>query len=239
MLLGAILVLTSAAFYFVHYLLFGDVHHIFIYLVGDIAFVPVEVLLVTLILHKLLESRDKKALLHKLNMVIGAFFSEAGTDLLKLFSGFDTSIESIREKLNVTSKWEDTEFNATLKELKQYTSRIDLDGEDLDRLKTFLLEKRRFMLGLLENPNLLEHDSFTDLLWAVFHLTEEMAHRASMENLPETDRKHLKGDIDRAYTALIAEWIDYMHHLKKNYPYLFSLGIRTNPFHPEASIIVK
>jgi len=31
------------------------------------------------------------------------------------------------------------------------------------------------LLGLLGNPNLLEHDSFTDLLWAVFHLMEELS----------------------------------------------------------------
>jgi len=29
-----------------------------------------------------------------------------------------------------------------------------------------------------------------------------------------------------------------MHHLKRNYPYLFSLAIRTNPFDPNARVIV-
>jgi hypothetical protein len=27
-----------------------------------------------------------------------------------------------------------------------------------------------------------------------------------------------------------------MEHLKKEYPYLFSLALRTNPFDPEASV---
>jgi len=43
---GAALILLSAFFYFVHYLIFRDPHHIFIYMVGDIAFVFIEVLLV-------------------------------------------------------------------------------------------------------------------------------------------------------------------------------------------------
>ena len=60
---------------------FRDTHHIFIYLIGDIAFVFLEVLLVTLILHQLLRYREKKAMLNKLNMVIGAFFSEVGGEL--------------------------------------------------------------------------------------------------------------------------------------------------------------
>jgi hypothetical protein len=40
-----------------------------------------------------------------------------------------------------------------------------------------LLSKRDFLVALMENPNLLEHESFTDLLWAVFHLVEELAVR--------------------------------------------------------------
>ena len=48
-LLGMCLLVLSALFYFLHYLIFRDPHHIFIYLIGDVAFVFVEVLLVTLI----------------------------------------------------------------------------------------------------------------------------------------------------------------------------------------------
>ena len=58
-LLGLLLILLSIFFYVIHYLLFKDSHHIFIYLVGDIAFVFIEVLLVTLIIHKLLELREQ------------------------------------------------------------------------------------------------------------------------------------------------------------------------------------
>jgi hypothetical protein len=31
----------------------------------------------------------------------------------------------------------------------------------------------------------------------------------------------------------------YMQHLKQNYPYLFSLAMRTNPFDANASAIVR
>jgi hypothetical protein len=43
-------VALSALLYFVHYLIFRDVHHIFIYLLGDLAFLPIEVLLVVIII---------------------------------------------------------------------------------------------------------------------------------------------------------------------------------------------
>ena len=110
--------------------------------------------------------------------------------------------------------------------------------DDLSALKRFLRVKRGFMLGLLENPNLLEHNEFTDLLWAVFHLMEELAARDSFAGLPDSDLEHLCGDITRAYSLLVREWIVYLRHLKLDYPYLFSLAVRTNPLNPEARVEV-
>ena len=55
--LGLSLIALSAFIYLIHYAIFGDAHHIFIYMVGDIAFVPIEVLMVTLIIHRLLTER--------------------------------------------------------------------------------------------------------------------------------------------------------------------------------------
>jgi len=37
----------------------------------------------------------------------------------------------------------------------------------------------------------------------------------------------------------MGQWLDYMKHLKNNYPFLFSFAIRTNPFDTEASPVVK
>jgi hypothetical protein len=75
-------------------------------------------------------------------------------------------------------------------------------------------------------------------LWAVFHLTEELVHRKNLKILPKTDYQHLAKDIQRAYHLLIIEWLYYAKHLKTNYPYLFSLAIRTNPLDSNASIEV-
>ena len=68
--LGLILIALSAFVYFIHYLIFRDIHHVFIYLIGDIAFVFIEVLLVTLIIHRVLTIREKRTMLEKLNMII-------------------------------------------------------------------------------------------------------------------------------------------------------------------------
>lgn len=63
-----------------HILFFEDAPTLFFYLALDIVFVPVQVLLVTLIIERLLNERERQAMIKKLNMVIGAFMSEVGGD---------------------------------------------------------------------------------------------------------------------------------------------------------------
>jgi len=238
-ILGLILMALSAMVYYVHYLVFRDARHIFIYLIGDIAFVFIEVMLVTLVLHSLLAYREKKALLKKLNMVIGAFFSEVGTDLIRTISKFDSDTPNIAKQLVITSEWSDGDFRKTHKAILSHTPSIDHKKMNISFLKEFLSKKKDFLLALLGNPNLLEHESFTNLLWAVFHITEELCHRKNPDELAEIDRQHLAGDVKRAYNLLISEWIMYMNYLKADYPYLFSLAMRTNPFDINASAELK
>ncbi|MFA5014615.1 MAG: hypothetical protein WC549_03630 [Actinomycetota bacterium] len=238
LILGLILISLSGLLYLFHYVIFKDIHHIFIYLLGDIAFVPIEVFLVTIVVHRLLSDREKKALLTKLNMVIGAFFSEVGTKLLIFLSDYDKNSNILMEHLSEVRIWTARDFKEIYKKLKSYQSDVKINPENLENLKKFLIKKREFLLRLLENPNLLEHESFTDLLWAVFHLTEELEKRENCKKLPAADYGHLIGDTKRAYNIIVLEWIAYMSHLKNNYPYLFSLAIRTNPFDLKASPII-
>jgi hypothetical protein len=235
---AAALILTSAVLYAFHWLIFRDYHHIFIYMVGDIAFLPVEVLLVTLVIHRLLSQREKRALLQKMNMVIGAFFGEVGIDLLDLLAEFDEKPDAILGELIVDAEWTDKRFRTVAKAVREHDFTIDATRGDLEELRVFLSDKQDFLLRLLENPNLLEHDTFTNLLWAVFHLADELVHRDDVTTLPATDYGHLSGDVKRVYGFLIAEWLDYMHYLKVKYPYLFSLAVRTNPFDAAASVVV-
>jgi hypothetical protein len=122
--------------------------------------------------------------------------------------------------------------------LRHHPCSVAVDAADLQELCRYLKERRGFHLRLLENPVLLEHESFTDLLRAVFHLTEELERREDFSGLPESDIAHLSGDIARVYSLLVGQWLGYMEYLQKNYPYLFSLAMRSNPFDETASAIV-
>lgn len=185
-----------------------------------------------------LSRREFRQRLEKLNMVIGAFYSEVGTRLLARFSDYDPKLEEIRKDVLVATKCPDDEFSQVSDRLRAYDYSVDIDLVDLRHLKEFLSSKRGFMLRLVENPTLLEHEEFTDLLMAVFHLTEELVHRAELKELPDSDRMHIAGDIKRVYVMLVHQWLDYMRYLKSSYPYLFSLAMRTNPFDQEATPVV-
>jgi len=234
----AIFLAASALFYFIHFLIFGDPHHIFIYLLGDFAFLPLEVFLVVIVIERILTRREKQAMLYKLNMVIGAFFSEIGNQLLSRLLGHFDNREEISRNLNVTADWAAKDFKRA--DAFAYHLKIDIDIRklNLEGLKNFLAQKRVYLLTLLENPNLLEHDRFTDLLWATTHLDEELEARPSLDNLPQSDLEHLAVDIQRMYDHLASEWLDYVQHLKSSYPFLYSLILRTHPFQEHPSPVV-
>ena len=238
-ILGWLLVLVSAIAYLAQIVIFRRTEDTFFYMLQDFAFVPIQVLLVTLILNELLRRREKRALLGKMNMAIGAFFSEVGTPLLRSLAALDDQAERLRNDLMLSNEWSRRDFANMRKGYRSHEGQTDIHKSDLERLRTFLQERRQFLLNLLQNPNLLEHESFTNLLWAVFHLAEELVCRSDLKKLPDTDYQHLAGDMRRVYLLLISEWLAYMEHLKVNYGYLFSLAIRTNPFNPEASPEVR
>jgi len=187
----------------------------------------------------MLSRREKEARLKKLNMVIGLFFSEIGTRLLTYFVKVDPQVASLRAQLIVTPTWSDAEFLEVRRILRDHKYRVDIEKVPLADLNRFFDGKVDLLLRLLENPSLLERESFTETIRAVFHFREELLHRIDLGQLPESDKTHLAGDINRAYSLLTHQWLEYMKYLKDSYPYLFSLAMRTNPFDPDASAILK
>lgn len=235
---GVVLLALSTGLYLLQVAVFQRRADTGFYLLQDLAFLPVQVLLVTLVVARLVTRRERQTMLDKMNMVIGAFYSEVGTELLKRLHALDARAGAIGPELWVRSDWAPRRFVDAIGVARRHGSKIECQRADLDELRRFLLSRRDFLLRLLENPNLLEHDSFTDSLRAVFHLTDELAQRTDLQALPDTDVQHLSGDIDRAYKCIVAEWLAYMRNLKRDYPYLFSLALRTNPFDPAARVEV-
>ncbi len=232
-----VLIGISATLYCAHFMVFHDMHHIFIYLLGDIAFLPLEILLVSIIFQKIIEEREKRITFKKLSMVIGVFFSETGTKLLHMLSNSDQNIDPILKILIMNNTWTKKDFEGAYHAVDTYTPSFEFAS--LSHIRQFLNHHRTMMLKIIENPTLLEHELFSELMMAVFHLQEELYSRPDTENLPHNDLEHIKMDAARAYGMLLKQWLMYMQHLKEEYPYLFSFAIRTNPFDIHAKVQIS
>ena len=209
------------------------------YLVDDIAFLFIQVLLVSLLLDGLMQRRTRETMLKKLNMIIGAFFSECGAELLGRMAALDAQLGEVRGDLVATMAWEEKDYERAKRAFRKHRPVITLSAGDLAGLRRRLEVEKTYLLGLLGNQALLEHETFTDLLWAVTHVAEELHARSDLAALPRADAAHLAGDVRRAYTLLGVQWIDYLRHLQTQYPFLFSLAVRTNPLDPAASAVVS
>jgi branched-subunit amino acid transport protein len=233
-LVALVLVALSGLLYLVHGLVFRDPRHLADWLLNSLAFLPLQVLFVTFVVDRLLADRERRARRYHMNMVIGTFFSSAGNDLLRRLRGFMPCDEEICSRLAAGLKWSDEDFRRAGTYAAEVKLPIAVSAAGLTDLRDVLAGQRDFLLRLLENPTLLEHEAFTDLLWAVCHVAEELAARERLDDLPASDLEHLTGDVARAYSALVKQWLQYLLHLRANYPYLFSFAVRTNPLIPDA-----
>lgn len=236
-LVALLLAVLSVVLYYLHFIVFKDSHHIFIYALGDLAFLPLEIVFVSLIFHKIIEDKEKKKMVRKLNMLIGVFFSEIGTKLLELLADSDKNIDRLKNKLVITNSWTKKDYDNAGRIVDTYNA--DVSRVDLGVLKSFLGGKRDFMLKIIENPTLLEHEYFSELMMSIFHLQEELANRKDIVGLASNDSDHITIDIARVYSKLLKDWILYAQHLKAEYPYLFSFVLRTNPFDDNAKVEIS
>ena len=227
-LLIAGLTLLSICIYLIQNAIFHNPHDTIYYLLGDLAFIPVQVIVVTLVIDKLVNYVEKRNNAKRIHVIISSFFTEAGTELMSAMSRFNRNQEDLCRILSV----EDFGKNISLKlkkQLKAFRYDIYADPTGLAEMRAGVSAHKPYMLRMLENTNLMEHDLFTDMLWSVFHVADELDTR-NLTKLSEPDIDHLSYDILRAYSALNLEWIGYMDYLEREYPYLFMLAIRKSPF---------
>lgn len=238
--LSIILISTSMIIYYLQIVIFGEKPSI-IYesFLSQLAFLPIYILLVTIIFEQLLDKKQKEAKIRKINILVGAFYSEIGKELLHKISLIDKNLDNVREKFIFTEESFEDNFSDTLKFIKTYSSNITSEVDDLNKLKIFLVDKKESLFSITKNSELMEHENFTELVLAVFHLYDELSRRDELNDISKTDYEHLQLDIERVYLRLLNEWVKYLKHLSKEYPYLFSLEIRVNALCLNASVEVK
>lgn len=228
-LLGLGLVGLSALLHAVHYAIFQDLHHILIYLLADIAFIPLEVFFVSVVLERIIEKRDERTITKKLNMLIGLFYQEVGNDLLTQFVHADLGLASNRLDAMIDFKWDAAKYKNLSACIKMHKYNVSMAHIDLNAMDSLMTMKKDMVVSLITNPTIHEHGAFSEVLMSLFHLADELKHRP-LEALTREDIDHLKVDIDRVYRKLAEEWVTYMSHLQVDYPYLFLAAVKSNPF---------
>jgi hypothetical protein len=228
--IALVLIGASVILYSINYLIFHDIEHIFIFLLSDLAFSFIEVIIVGLIIDRFLASREKRSVLYKLNMISGIFFSEIGTKLLGLLLDLFDNRSEICPCLDIGEHWSHSDFVKARNELSKSKIKQKHNNIDLQNLKNYLNQHKSLLLEIITNPNVLEHDEGVELLWAVFHLSDEL-------NALETGNKGIQGTDEivmdeavRVYQMLSIEWLNYMEFSQNKYPLFYKAVLSTNQF---------
>ncbi|MGL4874364.1 MAG: hypothetical protein ACRC30_06905, partial [Clostridium sp.] len=103
--IGILLIGLSLFLHFLHYKMFNDLHHTLIFLVADIAFIPMDVFFTAFVIEKLLDKRERAHKFEKLIIIKGVFFSEFGTELLEEFIKCDDDIQKIEGVAQIDKNW--------------------------------------------------------------------------------------------------------------------------------------
>ncbi|MDM8534789.1 hypothetical protein QUF55_08840, partial [Clostridiaceae bacterium HSG29] len=175
--LGVALILTSLLLYVIHFYIFHDMEHLTIFLVSDIAFVPLEVFLVSLILERMIKKHEEERATKKLHMLVGMFYQEVGDKLLRMFVKADEGIKLNDIWISVDTTWTKENYKELEKLIKSHSHIINIDKIDLKELYKMLSFKRSLIINFLTNPILLEKDYFSNELSSILHILTELEYR--------------------------------------------------------------
>ena len=132
----------------VHYLLFQDSRYLFTYLLADLAFIPIEVLIVTLVIDQMLESRERQQRLEKMNMVIGISSPGSGPRCSPCSPRADPCPGPLQSQMVAGTDWTSDRFREAHEGLTSWKCRIDRHASTAKRCGHFSCRMRTFSSAL-------------------------------------------------------------------------------------------
>lgn len=225
-----ILIAVSAVIYLIQFIFFHDIRDTAFYMLQDWAFLPIQIALVTIIAGKIINEHEKAERIEKTRMLAGSFFREVGDELMSDLVPCIENRAELSSILHITPEWGEKDFRLAAEKVKSTSINLNCGPEDFKMAAGLLAEKRLSLLVIAANPDLLEHEEFTDMMWAVFHLSDEFTLRGDPSGLSRADLDHLNSDTCRVAEGLISNWLCSLAYIRKEYPYLFLLEAARNPF---------
>lgn len=220
-IISLVLASLSALMFLIHYIVFGQALNTAYYSLMNLCFIPINSLVVTIILEKLIDYKAKQERIEKLNMLVGIFFTEVGLKLMHLII---TSDENAKNSILTFD-----DLYKIKNELLTYNYKVDIKKINIESIKVLLVNNSTLFINLIGNESVHQHEIFTDLLMSIIHLRDEILFWQN-DKYDELDILHLENDIIRVYKNITIQWIDYLEYLSKNYPFLYNNAVRLNPF---------
>ncbi|MDO4619497.1 MAG: hypothetical protein Q4B09_02645 [Lachnospiraceae bacterium] len=221
-----LLLLMSAVVYGIQLLIFHDPNTTEFYILQDIAFLPISIAVATVVIGQYVDSREKQERREKTQMLTSTFFTEIGIELLELLLPLTTDKETVNALLDRM----DIDDDKTLDELRPVIRQSELplkaDEKSYETIRNLIIDRREILLIISSNPLLLDHEDFTKLLWALFHLLDEFRLRGTYTELSDGDLAHMEHDLEELLKLLLTSWARNVLFTKRNYPsyYNASLG---------------
>lgn len=225
-----LLLCVSALLYAIHYLIFRDLHHLAIFGLHELAFVPLEVILVTLGLDQLVEKTHREEARSKVSIIETLYFNESGGTMLRYLTSFDPDAARLRELLQVTEDWHSSDFRQAIRQLKSYPFLLDLDRIDFFGLHYHLSQRHEYYRSMLENPALTQSEAFTEMIMKIYLLWEELDGRTNLYQLPEKDRSYLAELLHEIYRELTEYWLDNVYNHSIHNRFRLHRAVESNPF---------
>lgn len=211
-----ILFVTSIVVYGLQMLIFKDPKTTGFYFLQDVAFMPLTIVIATVMIGAIFEEHDKKERIERTKMLTSAFFTEVGEELLQLL------VEASDSYKQMTDLFDDVPDEAELKmHIKDMKLHVKLTSERAIELRNTLDVHYMFITINASNPALLEHEKYTDMLWSIYHLRDELKMR-DLDRMTKEERKHLEIDATRVLNNLLINWVSHVRYVQKEYPYFYA-----------------
>lgn len=231
LIIAILLIMISVILLYLQCVIFKDAQHTVSLIFTNIAFIPLNVFFTAIVIQTLIEKRNNYHKREKLIMIKGVFFSELGSDLLEKFVKHDSGASVISDQAHVSKNWTNKDFKKLEEVIDEHNFEVDVYNLDLEKFSDLLNKNKEFLFSIITNPSLMEHETFSDMIIALFHLKEELKDIYINLDSSCSDRQHLKEDIRRLYRLMSKTWVVYMKHLKDEYPNLFIKAMVHNPFY--------
>ena len=105
-----VMFILAVIIFLARFLIFGDGEEIIAYLWKHIGFIPIDILIVALVLEEIMGRKEHEAILEKIDMLMGTFFSEIGNDLINELSKVNQN-KAKTEDLKAIRSWDEKDYD--------------------------------------------------------------------------------------------------------------------------------